>query len=74
MTTLASTALAAVLGIAVTLTVYHSIKQVGRVEGQAKERARVETVEKKIDAKIKRAQSDAARKPAPSVLDKWSRE
>lgn len=60
------------IGIAATVTVYQSIKQVGRVEGQQRERARVETQEAKTDARIKKAQSATARKPAASVLDKWS--
>ena len=40
--------------------------------GASNERARVVTEEKKIDAKIKKAQRSAAQQPASSVLDKWS--
>lgn len=41
--------------------------------GAVKERARVETAEKKIDAKIVKAQRAAAKQPSDSVLDRWSR-
>jgi hypothetical protein len=60
------------VGIASCLTVYHSIKQVGRVEGQQTERARVVTQEKKTNDRIASKQRAAAKQPANRVLDRWS--
>ncbi len=61
--------IAVAAGLLAATMVYQSIKQVGRVEGVTKERARVETEGKKIDAKAKKARATVAARPAPSVLD-----
>lgn len=60
------------VGIFAATVVYQSIKQTGRIEGRQQERASVEKAEKKLDAKIQKAQRAAAARPAPSVLDRWS--
>ena len=64
--------IAVAAGLIVGVTVYQSIKQVGRVEGQKREQVRVEKAEIKINDRIKRAQRAVAAKPAASVLDRWS--
>lgn len=61
------------IGFVAMLSIYQTIKQSGRVEGQQKERARVEATERKLDAKINRAKRAVPDKPTSSVLDKWSR-
>mgnify|MGYP000106111474 CR=1 FL=1 len=66
-------AISVAIGILAMISVYQAIKQSGRVEGQQKERARVETTERKLDAKINRAKRAVPDKPSASVLDKWSR-
>lgn len=60
------------VGVASCLTVYHSIKYAGRVEGQQTERARVVKAETKTSDNIGKKQRAAAKQPASRVLDKWS--
>ena len=48
------------------------VEKAVEIIGANAERARVEKVEKKIDAKIARAQRAIARQPAAGVLDRWS--
>ena len=66
--------LAIAAGVAACIGVYHSIKQVGRLEGAQQQMSRVEKAERTIDAKIAKKQRAIADKPASSVLDKWSRD
>lgn len=66
--------IAVLAGLAAATTVYQAQKFKWRSEGAQVERARVETAERKIDAKIEKRQRAVARQPAAGVLDKWSRE
>ena len=66
--------IAVVAGLAAATTVYQTMKFKWQTQGAIVERARVETAERKLDAKIEKRQRAVARQPAASVLDKWSRE
>ena len=61
-------------GLIAATTVYQAQKMKWQTQGAVVERARVETAERKIDAKIAKKQRAIADKPAGSVLDKWSRD
>lgn len=60
------------MGFAIALTLYGSIKKVGKLEGGNFERARVLAEEKKTHDRIATKQRAAAKQPANSVLDRWS--
>jgi hypothetical protein len=62
-----------VMGFLIALAMYGSIKSAGKQEGAQAERARVETAERKIDAKIEKRVRSTASKPTDSMLSKWER-
>jgi hypothetical protein len=59
-------------GIATAGLFYHSAVKRGVDIGVKQEQVRVQASGETVAKKIARAQRDAARKPAPSVLDRWS--
>ena len=59
-------------GVAACIGVYHSIKQVGRLEGAQQQMSRVEKAERRIDAKIEKRQRAIAKQSPNSVLERWS--
>ena len=58
--------------IALGISVYFGVTGLYVEQGVRKEQVRVQIEGEKVAKKIDRAQRDSARKPAPSVLDKWS--
>ena len=58
-------------GLVAATAVYQAQKMKWTTQGAQVERARVETAERKIDAKIAKKQRAIADKPASGVLDKW---
>lgn len=58
--------------IALGISVYFGVTGLYVEKGVRKEQVRVQAAGEQVAKKIDRAQRDSARKPAPSVLDKWS--
>jgi hypothetical protein len=59
-------------GLATAGLFYHSAVKRGVEIGVKRQEVRVQAAGETVAKKIDRAQRDAARKPAPSVLDRWS--
>jgi hypothetical protein len=64
--------IAAGVALAVMVGAYNLFLANAEKAGVVKERARVQTAEKKVDDKIAKARRAAASLPAASVLDRWS--
>lgn len=68
---IAAALIAVAVGLFAATTIYQIQKMKWRSDGAQTERVRVETAERKIDAKIAKKQRAIADKPASSVLDRW---